>query len=278
MKGIIYARNPNRSLDPLTRVLPSSLLPNYDEPLICRAMDTMATAGVKEIIFVVGKAEIRKFPAVIEEMGKTGRWPERTFRYLLGDDDGGLLNALLRAKEYCRDESVIVVPGNIYLEADISVAKGFEKGALVFLKRAEAAERILLSPRGIEQPAPTQIRSLPVLETIIEGLGVFDASVFARVEKLDSKELPFLPLLRSYFPEERLFSAGPLNGYCLEIESYRSLFEAAELHARTLRAFSPELLCQGSETPYRKSQIAIYPHLDNAGLSGTGVRGRGKET
>ncbi|MDP2933298.1 MAG: hypothetical protein Q8N81_04165 [bacterium] len=42
---------------------------------------------------------------------------------------------------------------------------------------------------------------------------------------------------------------------------------------RTLRAESPELLCQGSETPCRKPQIAIYPTLDKAGLSGTGVKG-----
>ncbi|MDP2860535.1 MAG: exodeoxyribonuclease III [bacterium] len=40
---------------------------------------------------------------------------------------------------------------------------------------------------------------------------------------------------------------------------------------RTLGAESPEFPRQRSETPYRKPQLAIHPHLDEAGLSGTGV-------
>ncbi|MDP2860777.1 MAG: glycosyltransferase family 1 protein [bacterium] len=92
------------------------------------------------------------------------------------------------------------------------------------------------------------------------GIGFYTERLFKALKELSGKD--FSVELLDKIPEGNDFSLLHFTGF----EPF-----SLNLPVRTPRQ-KAGLLYQKSETPYRKPQVAIHPHLDKAGLSGTGVR------
>ena len=61
MKGVILAGGTGSRLYPLTRITNKHLLPIYDRPMVCFAIEALVNAGVDELMLVTGGTHAGEF-------------------------------------------------------------------------------------------------------------------------------------------------------------------------------------------------------------------------
>src|SRR3989338_2673396 len=108
LKGVILAGGMGTRLDPLTRVTNKHLLPVYDKPMIFYPIETLASAGVEEILIVVGGNSVGDFLVLLGDGREFG--VRLTFKYQ--EKAGGIAHALLLAEDFVGNGSVVVMLGD----------------------------------------------------------------------------------------------------------------------------------------------------------------------
>ena len=136
MKGIVLAGGTGSRLDPLTRITNKHLLPLYDRPMVVWAIDALREAGVSELMLVTGGEHVDDF------------------RRLLGDDlvygrqerAGGIAEALGLARDFARDERVVVMlADNVFGGSIAPTIENFGRqgsGARVLLAHVKETEHL----------------------------------------------------------------------------------------------------------------------------------------
>src|SRR3989338_5164254 len=65
MKGIILAGGWGVRLQPLTKVISKALLTVYNKPLIMYPLQTLLTAGIKDILIIVPPDRVKDFKSLL---------------------------------------------------------------------------------------------------------------------------------------------------------------------------------------------------------------------
>ncbi len=140
MKGIILAGGSGSRLFPLTKITNKHLLPVYKKPMIYYPLETLAQAGIKDIMIVSGKGHAGHF---LELLG-SGQSFGVNLSYSIQEEAGGIAQALNLTRRFVDNDKVIVFLGDNILEDDITQAvQDFEKttmGAKIFLKEVQHPE------------------------------------------------------------------------------------------------------------------------------------------
>ena len=140
MRGIILAGGTGSRLYPLTKVCNKHLLPIYDKPMIYYPLETLKSAGIKDILIVTGIAHAGQ---IFSHFGSGKKFGVR-FTYKVQDEAGGIPQAIGLAEDFVgRDKFVAINGDNILFESIRPFVEEFEKG------KEEA--RILLYKGTIEQ-------------------------------------------------------------------------------------------------------------------------------
>ena len=64
-KGIILAAGKGTRLSPSTTVVSKPMLPVYDKPMIYYALANLMLAGVKEVLFISTKTDVKIFKKLL---------------------------------------------------------------------------------------------------------------------------------------------------------------------------------------------------------------------
>src|SRR3989338_8942180 len=104
MKGVILAGGKGTRMLPLTKVTNKHLLPIYNEPMIYYPIKTLAAAGIKDILIVVGGESVGDFLRLLGSGKEFG--VNLTYRCQEGAE--GIPVALALACEFADGNKVMV--------------------------------------------------------------------------------------------------------------------------------------------------------------------------
>ena len=183
MKGVILAGGTGSRLDPLTRVTNKHLLPVGDKPMVQWAVDSLAEAGVRDLILVTGSDHVEDFR----------RYFGNDLQYAQQARPGGIAEALGLARDFVGDDRLVVMlADNIYGGSIAETVRNFDaqaRGARVLLAHVRETEHL----RHLGVPRIEGDRIVEIIEKpadppgtrAVTGLYCYDADVFDVVAGLE---------------------------------------------------------------------------------------------
>lgn len=230
MKGVILAGGMGTRLDPLTRVTNKHLLPVYNKPMIFYPLLSLAEAGIKEIMIVVGGNSIGDFLELLGDGKDFG--VKLTYRYQ--QTAGGIAHALGLAKDFVGNEKVCVVLGDNILEDSIAPqVKTFSASticqAMILLKEVDDPGRFgvatLIGDTVIKvEEKPKHPRSnLAVIGVYFYTPHVFDVITTLKPSWRDELEITDV---QNYYIQRGTLMAQKVRGFWSDAGTFESLLRA----------------------------------------------------
>ncbi len=237
MKGIILAGGLGTRLYPLTKVINKHLLPVYDKPMIYYPVETLITAGIRDILIVTGGNHAGEFLRLI---GNGKEFGLQHVNYTYQEGEGGIAEALGLARHFCEDEKMVVILGDNIIEKNIIRAvEEFEqqpRGARILLKEVPDPERFGVAEldgdrvkRIVEKPGK------PKSNLAVVGIYFYDSQVFSFIDQLEPSgrgELEVTDVNNMYMKRGEL-RYGMLDGWWTDAGTFESLLKASNLVAKT---------------------------------------------
>jgi glucose-1-phosphate thymidylyltransferase len=227
MKGIILAGGSGTRLHPLTKVTSKQLLPIYNKPLIYYPLETLLSAGIRDILFIISPENAGDF---LKLLGSGKEWGAK-FSYEIQDKPEGIAQSFLIAKNFIGKDSCTLILGDNIFEDDFSLAlKDFSSGARVFGKEVKDPHRFGV----IEYDERYTVLSLeekpknPKSSCAQVGLYVCDNSVISKAEKVERSvrgEFEIVDIMNQYLQEKSL-SLEIIKGAWFDAGTHESMFEA----------------------------------------------------
>ena len=190
LKGVILAGGTGSRLYPLTRITNKHLLPIYDRPMVCYAIEALVRAGVEELMLVTGGTHAGEF---FRLLGNGREYGIRRLFYAYQERPGGIAEALGLAHHLVEgDDVVVMLADNVFersLRPAVEAFQAQDGGARLVLSRLldrshlrhvgvvefDDSRRIT---RIIEKPEH------PPSEYAVTGVYFYDSSVFDVIPNL----------------------------------------------------------------------------------------------
>ena len=187
MKGVILAGGTGSRLQPLTSITNKHLLPIYNRPMIHYVIESLKSAGIKDILVITGTNHAD------DVFGHLGDGSDFGVNFTFKEQEGagGLPTAISLAEEFVGDDKFISINGdNIIFESLKTFADKFASGdeeARIMLYEGtieEAKKSGVAVMQGdtvkevIEKPAT------PPSNLISVGIYMFTPGVFEIIKKL----------------------------------------------------------------------------------------------
>lgn len=138
MKGIILAGGSATRLRPLTKITSKQLLPVYNKPMIFYPIETLAQAGIKDILIIVGPQYAGHFLNLLGSGKELGL----KFSYEVQEEPRGLADAFIVGENFIGDDNVTMILGDNIFEHDFKESiTEFTHGAKIFAKKVHDPER-----------------------------------------------------------------------------------------------------------------------------------------
>jgi len=228
MKGVVLAGGLGSRLYPLTYATNKHLLPVYDRPMVFYPLTTLVTAGIDEILVVVGGPFAGHFLRVLKNGKELGI---KHLEYVYQEMEGGIADALALAHDFADNENICVMLGDNCTDAKIKKAvEGFTSGAHIFLKEVSDPQRFGV-PEFDKQGAILRIvekPDKPKSAYAVTGLYLYDQTVFSKIAHINPSargELEITDVNNLYLTEKTLKHSF-LDGFWSDAGTFKTLYLA----------------------------------------------------
>jgi glucose-1-phosphate thymidylyltransferase len=260
-KGIILAGGSGTRLYPVTHVLPKSLLPVYDKPMVYYPLSTLMLAGIRDILLISTPEDLHRFQHLL---GDGSRFGVR-FQYAMQPKPEGIAQAFLIAKEFIGSSGCALVLGdNIFyghdLVKELREATLQPQGARVFAYPVNDPERYGVVEFGADGKAlsieekPRQPKS----RYAVTGLYFYDREVVeiaANLKPSKRGELEITDVNRVYLERGELNVCVMGRGTAwLDTGTHEALMDAS-LFIQTLEKRQGLMVACPEEIAYRSGYI-----------------------
>jgi len=113
MKAVVMAGGFGTRIQPLTNSIPKPMLPVVNKPMMEHIIRSLKSAGIEEFVLL-----LYFMPEVIMDYFKDGKKLGITIHYVVPNDDYGTAGAVKCAQEYLKDDSFIIVSGDLVTDFD----------------------------------------------------------------------------------------------------------------------------------------------------------------
>lgn len=138
MKGIILAGGRATRLRPLTKITSKQLLPVYNKPMVYYPIQTLAKAGIKDILIIVAPEYSGQFLNLLGSGSEMGV----KLSYEVQDEPSGLPEAFIIGANFIGKDNVALILGdNIFDHNFAESVASFKSGARIFAKEVPDPER-----------------------------------------------------------------------------------------------------------------------------------------
>ena len=229
MKGIILAGGTGTRLLPSTAVTSKQLLPVYDRPMIFYPLNTLITAGIKEILIIVAPEYSGHF---LNLLGSMFRSHGISLSFVVQKKPRGLADAYILGEDFLDGGSSTMVLGDNIFEDDFTEdIQSFEKGGRIFAKEVTDPNRFGI----VEFDAERKVISIeekpknPKSNFAIPGIYIFDGRVSEAARNLSPSERGEIEItgIHKYYLEKEELDVRPMNGGWFDTGTPDSLLDSA---------------------------------------------------
>lgn len=229
-KGVVLAGGEGTRLKPMTSYVNKHLLPVYDKPMIFRPIETLVTAGITDILVVIGGSQPDKFIPLLKDGRDFGL---NSLTYAYQDGSGGIATALSLAENFADGDPVAVILGDNCTDADIFFDPDDSKDrARIFLKEVDDPSRFGVaafkdSGGKLEVYGIIEKPEIPPSNMAVTGLYFYPNDVFDFLKTLnpsDRGETEITDVNNWYISQDRL-DHSILKGFWSDAGTPKSLLE-----------------------------------------------------
>lgn len=235
MKGIILAGGSGTRLLPLTATTSKQLLPIYDRQMIFYPINTLVSAGIKDILIIVAPDHSGQFLNLLGSMFlKYGV----NISFMVQKVPRGLADAFILGEDFLDEDSVTMVLGDNVFEDDFTEAiQSFEKGGRIFALEVPDPERFGV----VEFDAGGKVLSIeekpenPRSHYAIPGIYIFDrqvSEIAKNVDASDRGEIEITEIHNAYLYNDAL-DVRKITGRWFDAGKFETLLEAGQFARET---------------------------------------------
>jgi glucose-1-phosphate thymidylyltransferase len=206
MKGIILAGGRATRLRPLTAITSKQLLPVYNKPMIFYPIETLITAGIKDILIIIAPDYSGHFLNLLGDGHEFGAH----FSYAVQKEPKGLADAFIIGADFIGDDNVTMILGDNIFEQDFSSEiQNFKSGGMVFAKQVQDPERfgVVEFDQNMKAISIEEKPANPKSNYAVVGLYTFDNQVIDIAKNLkpsDRGEIEITDINRTYLERGEL--------------------------------------------------------------------------
>jgi glucose-1-phosphate thymidylyltransferase len=221
LKGVILAGGTGSRLHPLTRITNKHLLPIYDRPMVCYAIEALVKAGVSELVVVTGGTHAGEF---FRLLGSGHEYGIHRLFYAYQERPGGIAEALGLAHHFVDgDKVVVMLADNVFERSLRPVVEAFERqpvGARILLSGLQDAHHLRhlgvaefdedrRVTRVVEKPED------PPSTFAVTGVYFYDGSVFEVIPSLQPSGRGELEItdVNNHFIEAGIMDYDVIEGF-----------------------------------------------------------------
>lgn len=236
MKGIILAGGKATRLRPLTKITSKQLLPVYNKPMIYYPIQTLAKAGIKEILIIVAPEYSGQFLNLLGSGSEMGV----KLSYEVQDQPKGLADAFIVGEKFIGKESVAMILGDNIFDHDFTNnVASFKSGAKIFAKKVPDPERsgVVEFDKNLKAISIVEKPEHPKSDYAIVGFYIYDNKVieFAKSLKPSQRgEIEIVDLHNKYLAKGEL-EVNIIEGMWEDAGTFDSLLRVNNIIAEKVK-------------------------------------------
>jgi glucose-1-phosphate thymidylyltransferase len=236
MKGIILAGGRATRLRPLTKITSKQLLPVYNKPMVYYPIQTLAKAGVTDILVIVAPESSGQFLNLLGSGHELGV----NLSYEVQDEPRGLPDAFRIGADFIGKDDVALILGDNIFDHDFSESiASFKSGERIFAKEVPDPERygVVEFDKNKKVLSIVEKPEKPKSNFAVVGFYVFDNSVIEYAKALKPSvrgELEIVDLHNKYLSEGKL-DVNIIEGMWEDAGTFDSLLRVNNLIAEKVR-------------------------------------------
>ncbi|HTW96617.1 MAG TPA: sugar phosphate nucleotidyltransferase [Candidatus Methylomirabilis sp.] len=227
MRGIILSGGLGTRLRPLTKITSKQLLPVYNKPMIYYPLNTLLSAGIKEILIIVAPERAGDYSNLLGSGKEFGA----KFTYEVQDEPRGLAEAFIIGENFIDQENVAMILGDNIFEDDFTrEIKKFKSGGKIFAKKVADPRRYGVVKLGADGRPEKIIEKpkQPVSDLAVVGLYLFDHRCVEIAKKVKPSERGELEIteIQNWYLDQGEMEVTEIKGGWLDAGTFDSLLEA----------------------------------------------------
>lgn len=228
MKGVVLAGGRGTRLRPTTRVVNKHIIPIYDKPMIYYPVETLVTAGVKEILVISNAEHIGKYIQLLEEDF------DADFHYKVQSEPLGIAHAVSLARDFVDDTFAVILGDNILfddLSESLAQFSRDESDAKIYLKKV--AEPSAYGVASVEDGRVARLEEKPTTPDsnyAVIGFYAYSSAVFDVIDDLEPSDRGELEItdLNEYYVQKQSLDFETVDSEWFDAGTPEGVFRASK--------------------------------------------------